>query len=229
MYGLDTGFTTFPAFGHALCGFKPVNVIGIHATIADTDTFLELGIPWDVQRRDAPGYRKGRSRKKGEMKSFGILYHFHAFMPLGGEVLVIENGDGTSAGFKDLDHLLEEAVTWITFLTLVVAGVVPVFSNDDHAIHIQGIPAAGQCISDCFVDGNPVSLLAVTGKVVFGELIDIKGNQLDAWKVVFSVPPIPLQESINEMLSMAVAPYLGGQQRDTGWSIGIGMPKPERR
>ena len=203
-----------PALRHALCGLQPMDVIAVEATIGGAQAFRQLRPKGHFCRRHAFGDRQRRPRLEWKPEATGILHHFHAFTPVGGQVLVIEHRHAPAGSFEHPHHFLEELVPGISGLTLLVLRVLTMLTNDHDAIHRQPTGPERQRLSDARINGDAMTGRRPTGQVLFRKLIDVQRNQIHLRLPPTALPGIAQEKPINEVLGMGVLADLRGNQRD---------------
>ena len=168
-----------------------------------------------VEGRHAAGDREGGAGKEGEVEPFGIFHHFHALLPVGGEVLVIEYGDAAPGGLEDLHALLEPVVSWVEFLAFLITGIVTVLRDDDHAVNGEFAAAQGQGVFNVRVEFEAIFLHPLSGEISFlRELVDEDGSDLEAGFLPGSTPAIAHGKAIEEVLGMGVRSDDGAEERN---------------
>src|SRR5436190_3435927 len=114
-------------------------------------------------------------------------------------MLVIENGHAMSAAFEDLDHLFEEFVARVKYLSLFILRVVAVLADNHHAVDRETACAERDGIRDAGEDGDVVTFGATAGEIAVWKLIDVERHEIGRGRPPFSTPGVSQRQAIDEM------------------------------
>src|SRR4051812_4330767 len=85
--------------------------------------------------------RYGGPAEQRKVQLTGFIKHPLGFVPTGGEVLIVKDRHRPLALLKHPDDLLIEPPARIVFLPFEIGMVIPVFSDQDNAIHCKFLSA----------------------------------------------------------------------------------------
>src|SRR3954451_12028351 len=111
-----------------------MEVITVHASIADRNGFFHPGIRRHFERRNTPCNGKtGTSHERESHKSRRVV-HLLGPVPVPREMLIVENGYGLSACLEDLHGFLKEPIARILHLAFWRFRVVSMLAYNYHSI-----------------------------------------------------------------------------------------------
>src|SRR5271169_721522 len=113
LHPLHPGLASVAPLHHALNGFQAVEIVAVHAAIADTQCLVDLRAPWHLDRRCTPCHRQAGTCHEWEAHAAGSLVHLLRPIPVPGKMLVAKHGYGPPAIAKYLRNLPEKFVAWI--------------------------------------------------------------------------------------------------------------------
>ena len=136
------------------------------------------------------------------------------FLETVGKGLIVVYRNRPPAGLKHFRHLVEELVTGIEDLPLLVARILAVLANNQDRIDGQPGPAATHRPGDRRVYLEAEIPGAIPAQIVGRLLIDVHGNHLGIGLVPLARERIPHDEPVPDMLRVRLEPENGGDDSD---------------
>ena len=210
------GLAAGAALDHALEGLEGVEVVAVDAAVTDAHRLLDPGAYRHVDGGGAPGHGQGGAGHEREVELPGQVVHPSRPLPLPRQVLVVEDGGGLPRGAEDVDDLHEELVARVEVLVLLVRLVLAVLADQEDAVDGQVVRAQGQGLGDGRAQLHLREALdAILGEVALGALVDVEGDDIHLGAVMAAVPAIPLEEAVDDVLSVGVLVVRGDDGGDT--------------
>ncbi len=129
-------------------------------------------------------------------------------------MLIAKNWHGPPALPEDIHDAHEELVARIFRLPHLILWIVAVLSNQHHAVNRELIAAKRESFGNCRIDlHRRMPGGAFPAEIVGADLVDVQRYQIHLRTVVRTVPAIPIEKPVNDVLGMGVLEELS---RDAG-------------
>ncbi len=145
------------------------------------------------------------------------VVHILRPIPIPGEVFIGEIGNGPAARPEHLDDLFEELITRVQRLTFLVARVVALLADIDHAVDCQLARAPCQRVRNGRVNLHARMLLRpLHSQIALVPLFDKNRHDIHWRTVIDTAKTVSVEDTIHDMLRMQVRFISIGQDRDFG-------------
>ena len=136
-------------------------------------------------------------------------------VPVPREVLVVEDRHTATAFAEHPDDLLKELIPRIEPLPLLVGGVVAVFADQQHPVNVQAASAAAQRLGNRRIDFHLREVSCpFAAEFSIRLLVGVDRHQFDVGDVVSTVPTVPVQVAVEDVLRVRVTAEFGDNRSD---------------
>ena len=87
-------------------------------------------------------------------------------------------------------------------MPLEIGRIIPMFCNDNNAIHRKFLTAKSDGFPYCFKDGNVFRFAYFLGKQACIQLMDVNGHHIHSRRSVCALPPITVYQLVYDPVRM---------------------------
>ena len=194
--------TTRAPFHLRLESFQGVNPVNLDLRVEDRQRFLDGRAHRQFHLRPPPRHRQARAGHEGEVELAGGVHHVAGQLAVVGQVLVAKHRHRPAGLAEDLHDLLEHFVPRVELLAALVVRVVPVFSDQQHAIDGQLVAAERQRLGDGLVQVKLELLGQFLTEVVLADLGDVHAGDGPVGVVHATAAQVAVQEAAANMVGV---------------------------
>ena len=130
-------------------------------------------------------------------------------------MFIVEIGNGPAARPEHFHRLLEELITRVLRLPLLVARVIALLADVDDSVHRELARAPCQGVRDAGVDLHAWMPLRPLGdKIAFASLFDIDRHDVERRLAKYASKAVSIEDAVDDVLRVQVKLICIGQYRD---------------